>query len=257
MLSANTRDAAPAPLLSLFPSLRTGQILHLFLIDFDLSRFFHLGSQAGNKEAERFLLFILYQGVPDLVLPGIKFLRGRLLAVQNRQDDTGIAVVDRTTNLARLHAEGYGSGAGHGTYVRDLTIGLHKVAGFDCGTGFFRGLFQIVLGLGPIRQLLPFLGKQRSDAFIFEFALYAAANLVEGWSRWRLDRQYLEYCVSLRQLYLVGRSLFSLAEYRAHELGRISDAGQVIGSADEICINDLKSFCRRCLFESSSAGLAE
>ena len=46
---------------------------------------------------------------------------------------------------------------GHGADVRNLSVGQHKVTGLHDGAGFFGCLFQIMLGLGAIGQLLRFL----------------------------------------------------------------------------------------------------
>ena len=67
------RNGCP-PLLSLFLSLRSGQIFHLVLIDFDLPRLLQLGAQVGEEQTKDLLLLALEKPVADLVLLGLEVL---------------------------------------------------------------------------------------------------------------------------------------------------------------------------------------
>ena len=66
---------------------------------------------------------------------------------------------------------------------------------------------------------------------------------------------HFEHRIALRQLHLIWRSLFRLGEYRAHELRRIADAGQIVGSADKVGAHNLKAFSGGGFVESRAAGL--
>ena len=145
----------------------------------------------------------------------------------------------------------------HGADIRHLAVGRHQFAGLDRGASFFGRLLQIVPGFGAIGKFLSLLQEQSGHPLVFEFALHAAANFFEGRSRGGLDRLNLEHRIALRQLHLVGRSFFRLAEDCAHELRRIADAGQIIGAADEVGAHDLKAFGGGGLFQSVAAGLRE
>src|SRR5882724_548838 len=219
MLPANGESGLPLALLSLFLSLRSSQIFHLVLIDLDLSTLLQLAAQIGEKNTEHFLLLVQEKRITDLIFPGLKILLRRFLPVQDREHYTRVAVADGATDVTRFQAKGHGSGARHGTNVRNLAVGLNQVTGLDRCAGLFGGLLKVVTGLGAIGKFLSFLQKQGGDPFVLEFAFYPAANLVEGRGCGRLDRLDLEYCITLRQLRLVRRRLFGLAKYRAHELG--------------------------------------
>ena len=72
MLPANWEPGGGRLVLSLFLSLGAGEILHLILIDFDLSRLLQLGAEIIQKKAEDFLLFAQEQRVTDLIFLGLK-----------------------------------------------------------------------------------------------------------------------------------------------------------------------------------------
>src|SRR5438876_11519753 len=97
-------ERGPA-LLAFFRSLRAAQAFHLVLVDLDFARFFHLVAQVRYEKPEKLLLFTLKERVANLILLGGKILRRRLLLLQQSQDSAGVAILNRTANLAGLHTE--------------------------------------------------------------------------------------------------------------------------------------------------------
>src|SRR6266849_8238850 len=124
-------------LLALFTALSAGQVLHLFLVDLDLSGLLHLLAQVDDKQAEKLLLLVLQKQIAGLIFLRGKILRSRSLLLQEGQNRAGGAVVDGAADLARLHTEGNGSAPGHGADVGDLPVGQHEIAGLNGGAEFF------------------------------------------------------------------------------------------------------------------------
>src|ERR1700720_1481997 len=82
-------------LLALFPTLSASQLLHLFLVDFDLAELVHLIMQVADKQAEKFRLLVLQERIPNLISLRGKIRGDRFLLFYNHQNGSRIAVADR------------------------------------------------------------------------------------------------------------------------------------------------------------------
>ncbi len=66
-------------------ALTPGQALQFLLVDLDLAGFFHLLAEIRDEQTKQFLLLILAQRIPDLVLLGSVILIAGNLSLQHRE----------------------------------------------------------------------------------------------------------------------------------------------------------------------------
>ena len=136
------------------------QRLNLFLVPLDFSRLRHLIDEARNEEAKAFLLLAQQNLIADLVTLRSIIRVSRLLVLEHRENDCVRAAGDGRANLSRLHGEGHRGRPRHGAHVRYLPVGQNEVARFHGRAQFFCRTFQIMLGLGAVREFLNLLRKQ-------------------------------------------------------------------------------------------------